>query len=132
MNSRDKKRNNWDTALGINKMDNFKPDEEFKELIEKEINGEITTEDIIKLIVEKYKNNICSSGTNEKSESILRSEHMNKEKIDKILNDVDADFSLEGMPLTDENKERIRACLSGKNEFGETVKGLVDKYKKVI
>lgn len=53
--SKNKKRNDWDIALGIHKINNFEPDEEFKELIEKEVNGEISTEDIIKLTVDKYK-----------------------------------------------------------------------------
>lgn len=46
----------------------------------------------------------------------------------KIIDDVNADFTIEGMPLTEENKERIRACLTGKQEFSKTVKNLVDKY----
>lgn len=50
-----KKKEAWDIALGIHKINNFEPDEEFKKLIEKEVNGEITTEDIIKQTVEKYK-----------------------------------------------------------------------------
>lgn len=52
---KNKKRNDWDIALGIHQINNFVPDEEFKKLIEKEVNGEITTEDIIKQTVEKYK-----------------------------------------------------------------------------
>ncbi len=52
---KNKKRNDWDIALGVHKVNNFEPDEEFKKLIEKEINGEITTEDIIKQTVEKYR-----------------------------------------------------------------------------
>lgn len=52
---KNKKKDDWDVALGIHKINNFEPDEEFKKLIDKEVNGEITTEDIIKQTVEKYK-----------------------------------------------------------------------------
>lgn len=52
---KDKKRDDWDIVLGVHKINNFEPDEEYKNLIKKEINGEISTEDIIKLTVEKYK-----------------------------------------------------------------------------
>lgn len=56
MNSLKKqKRNDWDIVLGIHKINNYKPNSEFKKLIQKEINGEISTEDIIKLTIDKYK-----------------------------------------------------------------------------
>lgn len=56
MNSLKKqKRNDWDIVLGIHKINNYKPNPEFKKLIQKEINGEISTEDIIKLTIDKYK-----------------------------------------------------------------------------
>lgn len=54
---------------------------------------------------------------------------MDEKRIDKILNDVSADFSFEGMPLTEDNKEKIRECLSGRADFDETVKMLIEKYK---
>ena len=50
-----KKKDDWDIALGIHKINNFEPDEEYNRLIEKEINGELSTEDIIKHTIEKYK-----------------------------------------------------------------------------
>lgn len=43
-----------DIKIGIHKINNFEPDQEYRELINKQINGEITTEDIIKRIVNKY------------------------------------------------------------------------------
>jgi len=52
---KNKKTDGWDIVLGIHKINNFEPDEEFKKLIRKEINGEISTEDIIKQTLEKYK-----------------------------------------------------------------------------
>jgi hypothetical protein len=52
---KDKKREAWDSALAIQKLDGWEPDNEFKKLIEKDINGEISTEDIIKITINKYK-----------------------------------------------------------------------------
>jgi len=45
----------WDYALGIIKVDGLEPSPEFLELVEKEKRGEITTNDIIKTLNEKYK-----------------------------------------------------------------------------
>ena len=45
----------WDYALGIIKVDGLEPSPEFLELVEKEKRGEITTNDIIKILNERYK-----------------------------------------------------------------------------
>lgn len=45
----------WKAALDMQKIDGYTPDEEFKSLIEKEIRGEISTEDIIQELTIKYK-----------------------------------------------------------------------------
>lgn len=45
----------WDYALGIIKVDGLEPSPEFLKLVEKEKRGEITTNDIIKTLNEKYK-----------------------------------------------------------------------------
>lgn len=50
-----KKANSWNAALGIQKIDRYTPNEEFKTLIKKEIKGEISTDDIIKNLTDKYK-----------------------------------------------------------------------------
>ena len=50
--STDKK---WDYALGMIKVDGLEPSLEFKELIEKESRGEMTTEDMRKVLDKKYK-----------------------------------------------------------------------------
>ena len=47
----------WDYALGIIKVDGLEPSPEFLELVEKEKRGEITTNDIIKTLNERYKMN---------------------------------------------------------------------------
>lgn len=50
--STDKK---WDYALGMIKVDGLEPSPEFKELIEKESRGEMTTEEMRKVLDKKYK-----------------------------------------------------------------------------
>jgi len=50
--STDKK---WDYALGMIKVDGLEPSLEFKRLIEKEKNGEMTMEDMRKVLDKKYK-----------------------------------------------------------------------------
>lgn len=46
----------WDYAIGMLKVDGLKPSEDMKEMIEKEKRGEMTTEDILKRLHEKYSN----------------------------------------------------------------------------
>jgi hypothetical protein len=48
------KRDAWDYALGICKVDGSEPDAEFLELVEKEIRGEITNDEIHKILMEKH------------------------------------------------------------------------------
>lgn len=50
--SADKK---WDYALGMIKVDGLEPSPEFKDLIVKEKRGEMTTDDIRKVLDKKYK-----------------------------------------------------------------------------
>ncbi len=45
----------WDFALGIIKVDNLEPSQEFLELVEKEKKGEITDQYIKDFLDEKYK-----------------------------------------------------------------------------
>lgn len=45
----------WEYALGIIKVDGLKPSPDLLELIEKEKQGEITTEDMVKMLDKKYK-----------------------------------------------------------------------------
>lgn len=49
------KRAAWDFAININQLDGeWKPVEEYMELVEKEINGEITTEEMRNILNKKY------------------------------------------------------------------------------
>ena len=52
----------WDYALGIIKVDGLEPSPEFLELVEKEKRGEITTNDIIKTLNERYKMKVERNG----------------------------------------------------------------------
>ena len=47
--------NKWDIALGLIKVDGLKPTEEFQELVEREKRGEITAEDIRRILNAKYR-----------------------------------------------------------------------------
>ena len=49
----------WEYALGMIKIDGLEPSREFLEYVEKEKKGEITTDDIIKLLDIKYKAENC-------------------------------------------------------------------------
>lgn len=45
----------WDYALGMIKVDGLEPSPEFKDLIVKEKRGEMTTDDMKKVLDKKYK-----------------------------------------------------------------------------
>jgi hypothetical protein len=45
----------WDYAIGIVQIDGIKPSDEFLELVEKEKKGEITGDDIRRVLYNKYK-----------------------------------------------------------------------------
>ena len=45
----------WDYALGLIKVDGLEPSAEFLELVEKEKEGKMTTEDIRRILDPKYK-----------------------------------------------------------------------------
>ncbi len=44
----------WNFAIGIVQADGVKPSDEFLELVEQEKRGEITSEDIRRILKEKY------------------------------------------------------------------------------
>ena len=51
---------------------------------------------------------------------------------ERIIANVNATMTMEGMPLTNEDKARIRDCIEGRKSFENTVKELVEYYKKAI
>lgn len=52
----------WNYALGMIKVDGLEPSVEFLELVEKEKNGEITTEDMKRVLDKKYKMKAANNG----------------------------------------------------------------------
>ena len=51
---------------------------------------------------------------------------------ERIIANVNATMAMEGMPLTDTDKQRIKDCLDGTSTFKDEVKKLVEQYKKEI
>jgi hypothetical protein len=45
--------------------------------------------------------------------------------IEKTIRYVDATMTMEGMPLTEQDKDGIRNCLSGKEDFDTAVQRIV-------
>lgn len=50
----EEKRDAWDFAIGMMQVDGVKPDKEYLELVEKEINGEITLEEMEHIVLKQY------------------------------------------------------------------------------
>lgn len=50
------------------------------------------------------------------------------DNIESIINNVNGSMAIERMPLTQEDRERLRDCLSGKKSFDTVIKALVRKH----
>ena len=48
--------------------------------------------------------------------------------IEQIIREVNGTMAIEGMPLKEEDKERIRVCLSDKVSFEEMKRRIVEKH----
>lgn len=53
---------------------------------------------------------------------------MNVKDIEKIIGEVNGTMSMEGIPITKDDRNRIRLCLRDKNLYEETLKELVHKH----
>ncbi len=53
---------------------------------------------------------------------------MRMSEIDKIVNEVNGSMAIEGMPLTDADKERIRISLSSKEQYQKILRELIFKH----
>lgn len=53
---------------------------------------------------------------------------MDNDRVQKIIRNVNSNLSIEGMPLTCEDRDRIRLCLAGKCTVDDMVRKLVDKH----
>lgn len=52
--TKEEKRKSWDYSIGLMQVDGVKPDAEYLELVEKEINGEITLDEMELIILKKH------------------------------------------------------------------------------
>ena len=52
--TKEQKRKSWETSIGLSQMDGAKPSQEFLNLVEQEINGEITREELRKATLTKW------------------------------------------------------------------------------
>jgi hypothetical protein len=48
--------------------------------------------------------------------------------VEKIIGEVNGTMAIEGMPLTDQDKDRLRECITGKTSYDEMVRRLVKKH----
>lgn len=49
-------------------------------------------------------------------------------EIEKVINEVDSSMSMEGMPLSNEDKDRIRICLTNPSELNDIINNLIKKH----
>lgn len=54
MTEKEQKRKAWNFGIGMAKIDGGEPSSEFLELVEKEINGEITDEQLLGALIKKH------------------------------------------------------------------------------
>lgn len=59
---------------------------------------------------------------------VLNERRKRMSEIDKIVNEVNGSMAIEGMPLTDADKERIRISLSSKEQFQKILRELILKH----
>lgn len=48
--------------------------------------------------------------------------------VEQIIGEVNGTMAMEGMPLTDQDKDRLRECITGKTSYDEMVRRLVKKH----
>ena len=48
--------------------------------------------------------------------------------IEQLINEVNGTMAIEGMPLTQDDKQRIRDCLNDDKLFEKTIAELVEKH----
>lgn len=50
--------------------------------------------------------------------------------VERIIENVDATMDMEGMPLLQEDRERVKECIEGKVSFEYAVALLIKKYTR--
>ncbi len=48
--------------------------------------------------------------------------------VEKMIGQVNGTMAMEGMPLTEQDKDRLRECITGKTSYDEMVRRLVQKH----
>jgi hypothetical protein len=51
--------------------------------------------------------------------------------IEKIIGDINGSMAIEGMPLTEDDKDMLRECITGKVSSDEMVKRLIKQYSVI-
>lgn len=49
-------------------------------------------------------------------------------EIERIINQVDSSMAMEGMPLTQEDRKRIEACLNNPGRLNEMIADILKKH----
>lgn len=57
---------------------------------------------------------------------------MKKKSTEEVINNVNATMAMEDMPLTEEDKQRLRDCMDGKTTVSAEVEKIKEKYRKQV
>ena len=50
--------------------------------------------------------------------------------IEQTIREVNGTMAIEGMPLTEEDKERLRLIMRGELTYKDAIRGILEKYAK--
>jgi len=53
------------------------------------------------------------------------------ENEDYIIENIDFSMKMEDMPLTEEDKSRLRICLSGSRDINDVLQEIIKKHNKI-
>lgn len=48
--------------------------------------------------------------------------------IEKLIGEINGTLAMEGMPLTDDDRNMLRKCITGETTTDETIKRLIKQY----
>ncbi len=51
--------------------------------------------------------------------------------VEQTIREVNGTMAIEGMPLTDEDKNRLRSILNGEMSYEAAIRGIIDKYSRI-
>ena len=60
-----------------------------------------------------------------------KNKKLTEEEIQKQIKKIDSTMAQEGMPLTDEIKERLYNCITGKTTYEKERKKILEKYRRI-